>query len=404
MAGSRNLRLGQKWEAEIEDGIRSAAAFLAVVSPNYLKSPWCAQERRIALEHTLEALKVESFYRFLKVIKTPGPGKAHEELLGAIEDIRFFNAADDYELPAGSAEFNAMIRAYFRHIRELLTLMSNKGQELYIAPGAIEMYKEREELVLNLKDRGFTIKPEILLDSGFGKGPIRKAMEKATFVLFVFGAIVDEFTAEQIEVAQELGKPAVFWVQPGAGQKDTLQRIHELRPPGSEVLGGRSIQEMIPQLLEKLKPQAASQDAPPASGAVRVYLNYDTTLPDESRIAMRIGEVIRGQNLEVVRNGREGDHQGLMRTSHAVLLFRAANPKPDGWLNEYAKELALPWQIFEKSADFDAKALLVTEPERVRVLRAAGVPVYPYSEPFAAETLSPFFDSLRKARSADAAR
>jgi hypothetical protein len=406
---SKNLRLGEKWTVEIEEGIRSAAAFLAIVSPTYLKKPWCAEERRIALEKSLEALKVDSFYRFLKVIKTPGPGKAHEELLSEVQDIRFFNAADDYELPAGSAEYTAMIRACFRHIHELLALMSNKGRELYAAPGAIEMYKEREELVRNLKDRGFTIKPDILLDSGFGKGPIRKAMGKAEFVLFVFGAIFDEFTAAQIEVAQELGKPVVFWVQPGDGQKNTLPRIQELRPPGSEVLGGRSIQEMLPQLLEKLKPKPESQDAVPDSGTVRVYLNYDSTLSEDSRIATHIGEVIRsqfvwGQHPEVVRSGRDGDHEGLMRTSQAVLLFRAANPKPDEWLNEYAKELALPWQIFEKSADFDAKALLVTEPERVRVLKAAGVPVYPYSEAFAAETLDPFFDSLRKARSADAPR
>src|SRR3954447_4491535 len=77
---SRNLRVGQKWAPEIEEGIRNAAVFLAVVSPLYLKkSPWCAEERRIALERTLEALKVESFYRFLKIIKTPGPGKSHEE-------------------------------------------------------------------------------------------------------------------------------------------------------------------------------------------------------------------------------------------------------------------------------------------------------------------------------------
>lgn len=32
---SRNLRLGQKWAAEIEEGIRSAAAFLAIVCPSY---------------------------------------------------------------------------------------------------------------------------------------------------------------------------------------------------------------------------------------------------------------------------------------------------------------------------------------------------------------------------------
>ena len=401
---SHNLRLGQKWQSEIEEGIRNARAFLAIVSPGYFKSPWCRDERRIALEKTLEALKVESFYRFLKVVKTPGPGKAHEEFLGALEDIRFFNEADGYELPASSPEYTSMIRVCFRHIRELLTLMSNKGQELYVAPGAIEMYKEREELERELKDKGFNVKPEILLDSTFGKGPVRKAMDKASLAIFVLGRVYDEFTAEQIEVAQELGKPAVFWVQPGVGQKDMLGRLPDPGelPPGSEVLGGRAIRQMIDQLLEKLKPRPAPEAAPADSGVARVYLNYDSTLPEDSRIAIRISEVLRGRKFEVVQSGRDGDHDRLMRTSNAVLLFRAANPNPDPWLKFNAMELALASQIFEKKPDFAAKALLVTEPARIQA-QAAGVPVYPYSEPFAPETLEPFFESLRRARPPDAA-
>jgi hypothetical protein len=228
--------------------------------------------------------------------------------------------------------------------------------------------------------------------------------------VFIFGSVYDEYSAPQVEVAQELGKPLVFWVRPGKGREGLCGRINDLRasPEDSEILGGRSVGTLLEQLLEKLKPKPAPQGEVPGSGKARVYLNYDSSLPDDSRIAAHIGDVIRsqtvwGQHAEVVRSGREGDHQALMRTSHAVLLFRAANPKPDEWLNEYAKELALPWQIFEKAADFDAKALLLTEPGRVRVLQAAGVPVYPYSEAFA-ETLDPFFDSLRKARSPDAAR
>ena len=47
---SQNLRVGHKWASEIEEGIRNAAAFLAIVSPSYLNSPWCKQERAIALE------------------------------------------------------------------------------------------------------------------------------------------------------------------------------------------------------------------------------------------------------------------------------------------------------------------------------------------------------------------
>ena len=401
---SRNLRVGQKWASEIEEGIRNAAAFLAIVSPTYLKkSPWCAQERSIVLENELETLKVESFYRFLKIIKTPGPGKAHEEMLGELQDFRFFNEADGYELAATSPEFTSKIRALVRHIWELFRFMSNKGQEVYLAPGNIEMYNQREELERELKDRGFTVKPEVLLDSTFGKDPIRKAMDKISLAVFVLGDVYDKFTATQIKVAQELGKPVAFWVQPGEKQKDMLGRINELSelPPGSEVLGGRSIRELIPQLLEKLKPSKEVETAAPASGIARVYLNYDTTFPDDCRIAVGIGDMVRARKLEVVQRGRDGDHERLMRMSNAVLLFRAANTHPDEWLKFNAMELVVPAQALERQAEFDAKALLVSEPERIQA-RVPGVPVYPYSEPFAPETLEPFFDRLRRASSADA--
>ena len=121
----------------------------------------------------------------------------------------------------------------------------------------------------------------------------------------------------------------------------------------------------------------------------RVYLNYDNTLPDDSRIAAGLGDVVRAREFDVVQNGRDGDHDRLMQTSHAVLLFRAVRPDPDWWLKFNAMELAFAGQI-------EAKALLVTDPARARAL-APGVPVYSYSDPFAPETLEPFFDRLRRA-------
>lgn len=400
---SQELRLGQKWVSQIEEGIRSAAAFLVIVSPIYLKSPWCARERAIALEKTLEALRVESFYRFLKIIKTPGPGDAHEELLAALQDLRFFNKADGYEHPADSAEFIATIRACVRQVRELLTLMSNRGQEIYLAPAAIEMHKEREELERELKDRGFTLKPDVLLDSGFGKGPLLKAMDKVSLVVFVLGSVYDEFTTDQIKAATELGRPCVFWVQPGERQRKMLGSLLELKdlPSDSEILGGRSIREMIPQLLEKLQPRAAAEAAKLATDKQRVYLNYDSTLPEDSRLAMQIEDWVSQQEFEVVRSGRDGGHDQLMRTCDAVLLFRAATPNPDEWLKLNAMELALATQIFERKPNFPAKALLVADPARIRA-QAPGVPIYSYAVPFVTETLGGFFDKVRKARASAA--
>jgi hypothetical protein len=401
---SRKLRTGEKWTAEIEEGIRDAAAFLAVISPTYFNSPWCGRERDIALEHELEALKVsspvESLYRFLKIIKTPGPGNAHEELLEEIHDIRFFSSSDNYELPNGSAEFTAKIRELFRHIRDLLVLMSNSGQVLYLAPGAVEMSVERGELERELKDRGFAIKPDVLLGTGFSKGSIRKAMEQTSHAIFVLGEALDKFAIPQLEVARDLEKPALFWIQPGPQRKDMVKRIQDLeRPSGSEILGGNSIRELIPQILEKLQPKLQASTAALESGAATVYVNYDTTLADESRAAARIADILRAREFQPVQAGRDGDHEGLMKNANGVLVFRATCPDPDQWLKLNAMELALSSQIFDRTRDFAAKALLVTNPARIKA-QAVGVAVYSYSDRFEPAVLNPFFDGLTKARSA----
>jgi len=384
---SQKLRVGQKWADEIEVGIRTAAAFLAIVSPIYMNSWWCRKERAVVLEKKLEALKVDSLYRFLKVVKTPGS----EDPVADLQDIRFFNPADGYEHPEGSPEFTATIRALARDVRELLTLLSNKAQEIYVAPPETsDMRTEREELIRELKDRGFTIKPDYLLDPWYGKDAIRRAMDKVTHVIFILCVAPDDFTSDQIEVAQELGRPVVYWTRPGSAVG-----LPEL-PAGSERLGGRSIRELIPQLLEKLKPRETPEPAPSSTGAAQVYLNYDTTLPEDARIAERIAVEVSDRKLEVLRSARDGGHEQRMRSANAVLVIRAAHPHPDEWLKLNAMELVLAKQIYQKDPDFLAKGLLVADPARLGTM-AAGVPLYAWSDRFSPQTLEPFFEKLRAA-------
>ncbi len=389
---ARNLRTGQRWEDEIETAIREAAAFVAVVSPIYLNSAWCRRERGIVLENTLEALKVEPFYRFFKVAKTPDQRKAWETMLG-LQATRFFGTLDEFELAEGAPEYVARVREIVRHIRELLTLMSNKGQEIYIAPGAIEMAGERDKLLHELQDRGYTIKPDTLLDDTYPRQDLLDAMDKVSHAIFVLGADYDRFTANQVEAATELGKPILFWIQPGPGQDAMRRRIDGFGqlPPGSEILGVRSIREMVPPLLEKLKPADPVAPVVAGNGANRVYINYDTT-GGESHIAEQIAAAARQRNLEVLRPP-DGDHARLMQSANALLLFRAARIEPDRWLELNAMELAFAGQIFQRQPDYLAKGLLVNDPNRLQN-RAPGVPVYPYAEPFAPEILDPFFTAL----------
>jgi hypothetical protein len=414
---SRNLRLGQKWTGEIESAIQQAAAFLAIVSPSYHNSDWCRDERRILLEynHGLEGLKVQSFYRFLKIIKAPGPDKAHEKLFRDVQHVKFFNENDGYELPLDSREFASTIRDTVRAIRELLQLMSNTKRKLYVAPGPLEMEEDRKNLRNQLSDDGFDVRPGIPLSADYGLDPVWEEMEPASFAIFLLGGAYDPFIADQFAIAKELNKPMIFWAHPGKSrnadksQANLLSRIRDGQdlPPGSHMLGGASIRVMLEQFRSVLegREEPATPGPRPDAGIAKVYLLYDTTMPGESQIANRLCDMVRARKLEVFQSGQDGNHEQLMRTSNAVLLLRAANPDPDWWLKFNVRELDYAREMYQRDPDFVAKAALVAEPARVQG-EARNTPVFSYREPFSPETLDPFFDKLRQPgldhRSADA--
>lgn len=407
---SQNLRFGQNWTAEIEEGISRAAAFVAVVSPLYHNSAWCKEERSSFLKHYggLDKLKVESFYRFLKIVKSPGPGKAHLNLLRELQHMKFFNESDGFELPIDSKEFTAMIRDTARTIRELLTLMTNRQQALYVAPVPQDMDTDRSDLLNQLADWGYNVKPEILLSQDFGLEPVREEMGKCTLAIFLLGSVYDEFLEDQVKAAQELNKRIVFWIHPSKlrtadeHQSALIDRIREDLPAGAQILGGASIRSMIEQLRGALEPkEEMAAAAAPGAGRAKVYLIYDSTLATESQTANRLGEMLRESHLEVLHNERNTNHDQLMRTSNGVLVFRAANVEPDHWLGAYVKDLRFAKEIFEKEPA--AKALLVSKPERIKQ-DLTGIDVLGYDEPFSAGTLAPFIDKLRTNGAPDAGR
>ena len=106
-----------------------------------------------------------------------------------------------------------------------------------------------------------------------------------------------------------------------------------------------------------------------------------------------IADAFRKSRLEVAQSSRDANHFELMRTSNAVLLFRAAHPNPDEWLNHSVLELLAPASALGRQTDFAAKALLVRMPERIRE-RVRGVPIFDYTESFDPRTLEPFLAEI----------
>ena len=83
------IRAGENWQVAIQEGIEGAAAFVAVVSPRYQNSQWCARERN-EFRKRFKAEQFTTSGRFFKAIKTPWSENAHRFFLQEIQDVDFY--------------------------------------------------------------------------------------------------------------------------------------------------------------------------------------------------------------------------------------------------------------------------------------------------------------------------
>jgi len=399
---STDLRPGTKWTAELEHGVKNAAAVLAIVSPAYQASPWCREERRFLLSHYggLEGLKVETLYRFFKIFKLP----TERNLLAELQDVRFFGQTKEPYL-LDSPEFKVAITKAVTAVRELFRLMSNSQTSVYLATGAIEMENDRTRLEDELTAHGYKVHPNFALNEDFGAEALAAEMEPCSRVIFLLGSQHDNFVERQIDQATAFQKPCLFWIHPRLSQNATpdeqrfLQRLQDRRdlPVGSEILGGQSIPALWTALEPKLKSTAPKAPAAPTTESSKpsVYLIFDATLSTESEAATQLSGILHNRNLHVIQSKSYDDHQGLMKTSDAALLLRTVKPEPDDWwLRFLAQEVIL-------NTSFAAKALVLADITRVKVTDA-DIPVLPYSKQFSPQALDPFVDRLLRARGANA--
>ena len=105
---TNRLRVGQNWKAEIEAGVQRSAVFIAMLSPSYENSEWCASERGVFQQLFSAQDDFENSKRFFKVVKTPWDNESHLYFLSAVENLDFFrreeSLSDDVEFEPGSVQ------------------------------------------------------------------------------------------------------------------------------------------------------------------------------------------------------------------------------------------------------------------------------------------------------------
>jgi hypothetical protein len=408
------IRAGQNWEAEIRQGIRESAAFVAIVSPSYQNSRWCHLERT-EFQGQFGANEFVTCGRFFKAVKTPWPEDAHRLFLETIQDVEFFKDDDEgmREFTPGSREFKRAIRKLADGIEPLLRRMRRGNQRVHVAWPVAECYLAWEQLSDELRSKGFDVQPTGPRDSSFAERLVLQDMECAVMSVHLLGSVYDPFTERVALLAADGEHQMIFWLAGGANitaderQKALIDAIRSgVRPDnparewprGWSLIADAGIRRFIDAVITKLRP-APSAPVTPSADTPTIYIVHDPTTAADTTVALELKEHIgRSEQMEVFVSRADLPsptdlklwHENLLRSCDGVLLYR--NAAPEGWWNQLAPEVILAERRFERQP-MKSRAFLLPKPPPWDV--GPDVKVIPYTSPFDVRTLEPFLDPLR---------
>jgi hypothetical protein len=216
-----NRRLGGELDfpQEIRDAIGRSAALLMVISPSYLRSKFCKQEREwfFGRVEATGGLHVGNRLRLVKVVKTPEAGDEHRAFLSDSLGFEFYRRAKDEDLfhrfAIGSAEYRDTVDILSQRVAGLLVAMRNQRQPIFVAECADDLNREYAAISDELTANGYRVTPERMLDDD---GFIRTSIEEATLTVRLLGSSYAPRPAEQVQTALELRKTVVVWLSSAA--------------------------------------------------------------------------------------------------------------------------------------------------------------------------------------------
>jgi hypothetical protein len=315
------------------------------------------------------------------------------------------------EFDPGSDEFRAAIRETAQAVAALLRAMRRSREAVFVATPADDAAVPCEAVVNELHDQGFNVRPEEQLDGSFSEEFIREQIEPAGLAVFLLSARYDQTVRRQLDLAKEMRKRLVFWLDAGAAQTtDTKQaelvqsiRNGENLEPGFILLDRSSNRDLIREVLELLRPRPTL--AAPANGAEeRVYLLYDTTTSEDSAFAGRLRDILRDRKLNVLLpqtgaidiSDRLQRHRQFLHDCDGVLVYRGVAPPPDRWLSQALQDVLFAEDQLNRNK-MAAKAFLLADPTTARRFEP-NIQVFQRPDDLSPTYLQPFFDSLRQAQ------
>jgi TIR domain len=408
------IRAGENWQVAIQEGIEGAAAFVAVVSPRYQNSQWCARERN-EFRKRFKAEEFTTSGRFFKAVKTPWSENAHRFFLQEIQDVDFYKDDDgSVEFTPGSRDFKRAVRKLADGIEPLLRRLRRANQRVHVAWPVEECLACWQHLNDELRSKGFDVQPMGPRDSSFADKLLMQDMDNAVLSVHLLGSVYDEFSERVTLLAADLEHQMMFGLTGGAEttsderQKALIDAIRSgVRPDdtkrewpqGWSLIADAGIRKFVDAVVTKLRPQPQHAPVTGPADTPTIYIVHDATTAEDTRVALDLKDrIARHEKMEVFVSRADLSsptelklwHENVLRSCDGVLLYR--NAAPEGWWNQLAPEIIMAERLLSRQP-MKSRAFLLPRPPSWEV--GPDVKVIPYQSPFELAKLDPFLDPLR---------
>jgi hypothetical protein len=413
---TEQLRLGDAWAAKLEEAVRGAATFMAIVSPNYMTSPVCSDERNAFLRSFGEDAgtafgRLVTSRRFLKAIRLPLDDKGHERFLPGVQHLNFFRSDRgevDIEFSPSSDEFRHAVVQCATAIKGVLQTLKRQSERIFVAWAEKDCRTAWHEVQAQLRSEDYDVQPEGPIDVFVSDDQILERMRGARVSVHLLGSEFDEAAFRQLRLAVEARLTMILWRSPAAAattddrQQQLLERVADGAldertplPPGWTLLGSGSLQDLYEDVRVVLKRPLPAVGA--SSGSRLVYLLCDPTTDEDATFAHRLSaELVERERLTVTMPPASADerrrrHEESLRECDGVLVYCQSAPRD--WLR-YAVEDVTHAESTSQRRPLRSKALLMPDPTPWR-----GYPLrlIPRRAGFSLSDLEPFLAPLRGA-------
>jgi formylglycine-generating enzyme required for sulfatase activity len=235
----KNLTTGENITQELYRAIRASAAFIAVLSPSYSRSDWCARERKAFLDEAekRDRLEIGGYGRLLKVVKFPWEENAHRKFYSKYKDVSFYGrdaeSGTEREFWPTSEAFRKAVDELSFHIEKLFEAMLLGLDKVFVAHAPEDASEERESIIREIRSAGFAISPPPVgaIPKGLDRRRLLEFIGDARVSVHLLGATFDSAVREQIDLGREAGKKMVFYLVRGHEVASEKQKklIEEIR-------------------------------------------------------------------------------------------------------------------------------------------------------------------------------